>query len=209
MSQAGLDGDLAHADTKRYPHMVMAAIREVPQAQAARVGFVVQRSVKKVRTGAKTSSLLPQLGIKNSSIPNAGAGVFVLENVKKNAIVAEYGGELTDRERAMEMRKAKLDTHMRTLGRSTEQALDGRITESMPIEKYLEGHRVGSFINGPPEGVQANCRYIIKEWDGGAVQNGSVCVAMRVFVQTTRAVGAGEELLVNYGKTYESLHLAE
>ena len=209
MSQAGLDGDLAHADTKRYPHIVMAACHQVPQARAARVGFVVQGSVDEVRTGPKTWNMLPRLGIRLSSIPGAGGGVFAEENVPKNKVVTEYWGRLKDRKEALKMREAKIDTHLRTLGYSSGASLDGRITEEMRIEDYLEGHRVGSFINCPPAGVQANCEYIVKEWDGGAVRNGSVFVAQRVFLQTTRAVLAGEELFVKYGRTYESLHLAE
>ena len=209
MREAGLDGTLANADTKRYPHIVMAACQQVPQAQAARVGFLVQGSDKRVRMGPRTWSQLPPLCIKISTIGGAGGGVFIEQNVAKNAIVAEYWGDLKDRKEALKMREAKQDTHLRSLGFSSGASLDGRITEEMRIEDYLEGHRVGSFINCPPEGMQANCKYIFKEWDGGAVRNGSVSVAQRVLLQTTRAVRAGEELFADYGKTYVSLHLAE
>jgi len=208
MRAAGLDGDLAKADTKRYQNMVMTACQHLPQSQAAQVGFVVQRSAKKVQTGARKKGKMPGLWIRLSTIPKAGAGVFVQEDVPKNKVLTEYWGRLLDRKKALELREKKKDTHLRTMG-FRQGALDGRITEEMRIEDYLEGHRVGSFINCPPKGVQANCEYIVKEWDGGAVRNGSVFVAQRVFLRTTRAVRAGEELLVNYGKTYESLHLAE
>jgi hypothetical protein len=208
MHAAGLDGDLAKADTKRYQNMVMAACQQLPRSQAAQVGFVVQGSAEEVRTGARKKGKMPRVSIRLSSIPGAGAGVFAEEDVPKNEVLTEYWGRLKDRKEALKLREEKKDTHLRTMG-FRQGALDGRITEEMRIEDYLEGHRVGSFINCPPEGVQANCEYIVKEWDGGAVRNGSVFVAQRVFLQTTRAVLAGEELFVKYGRTYESLHLAE
>jgi hypothetical protein len=209
MKKAGLDGDLAKADTKRYENIVMDACHQVPQSRAAQVGFLVPGSAA-VQAGPKKTNPLPTLCIKVSSVPDAGAGVFAEEDIPKNYIAAEYWGCLTDRKQALKLREVGKDTHLRTVGFASGAAsLDGRITEEMRIEDYLEGHRVGSFINGPPKGVQANCRYIFKEWDGGAVQNGSVCVSGRVFVQMTRAVCAGEELFVDYGKTYASLHLAE
>ncbi len=209
MREAGLDaGDLAKVDTKRYQAMVMVACQKSPRSQAAQVGFVVQGSAQDVQTGARKTGKMPALWMRLSLIPDAGAGVFVDQDVPKNQVLTEYWGRLKDRNEALRLREEGQDTHLRTMG-FRQGALDGRITDEMPIEDYLEGHRVGSFINCPPEGVQANCEYIVKEWDGGAVRNGDVFVAQRVFLRTTRAVLAGEELFVKYGRTYESLHLAE
>ena len=138
--------------------------------------------------------------------------MFAVEEISKNASVAEYWGVLVPRVKSLELRGELDDTHLRTLGYSTFLALDGRLTDSMTIEKYIQGHRVGSFINAPPKGVRPNCKYSVQTWEGSSrhyvLPDGkTVCVQQRVFVQALRKIAPGEELFVAYGPTYASLHL--
>ena len=155
-------------DTKRYPSIVMVACQTCPDSEAARRGIKIPHAEEPVLLRKKNYEY-PCTLIRASTVEKGGAGVFAGEDIKRNDYVGEYGGAAVDRKEGMKMRfEDGTDTHMRTLGRQCDYALDGRITKLMPIEEYLVGHKIGSFMNGSDKrkGLKANCKYDLI-WDPG------------------------------------------
>jgi SET domain-containing protein len=128
------------------------------------------------------------LFVKRSQIPKAGKGLYTDAPIKKGEYFVEYTGE-------------KL-TWAEVLKRS-ENGKGGYafyITKYRCIDAYDKPNEVARFANDARgltrhPTLKNNCIYNIK---GG-----------KPFIQATRNIKAGEEILVNYGPDYWDEHLEE
>lgn len=199
-------------DPKRHANLVMLACKTCPESAAARRGFEIPAAEQPLYLRKKWHTF-PPLHLKASNVVDGGAGVFARQKIKRNDYVCEYFGSVLHRNEALKLRDDEEDTHIRTLGRLEELGLDGRLTKFMPIEKYLVGHNVGSFLNGSAKGLRANCKFdlitdvkqsvVYPRADGGQ----GILSHTRCYVRALQDIEAGEELIVSYGRTYAVLHL--
>jgi len=132
-----------------------------------------------------------QLEVKTSTIPGSGLGLFTTEAIPKGSLIIEYKGRITT------WKEADKD--------EGKNAYLFRVKQYHTIDArpYLKAKaRYANDANGftKIKGLKNNCVYII---DG-----------LRVFVEATKDIPAGAEILVDYGKEYwqimkENKRLAE
>lgn len=130
--------------------------------------------------GASDSAILVQL----STIEGLGNGLFAGKDFEAGEIVTGYSGlEITHAQATALMRRG-LGSHIRSLW-LMQSAIYGH---KMPHKGYFGG----SFVNH--HASDANAEFFNIDTCGGCLRT--------VVIRTTRAVRAGEELFLNYGKTY-------
>jgi len=163
--------------------------------------------------GQKHKLVLPALVIKQSSIPYAGRGVFSKDRIAKGTKLSEYGGRAIFAKEAMRLMAQKEDTHLKGAGRKVVGCaqLDGRITDLLDLKYYSSHHQVGSFFNGGG-GIHHNARYFVEDHGKGYhhPHHSSVsgfCHPSRVWLIATEDIGPNEELLVNYGTSFNSRNI--
>lgn len=121
-----------------------------------------------------------------STLDGAGLGLFAGKAFPRLALVTRFDGELIDRDEALRRREAGRDSHIRTLSLMSTY-IDGRFPA--PQEETMAGRGGASMVNdGAPNGVANNTQFV-KRGDA-------------VYLQATRDVAKGEELLVSYGRGY-------
>jgi SET domain-containing protein len=187
---------------------------------------VVPRSIS-IPGMRPSTKLLPQLHLKPSEIEGAGGGIFAGEDIGKNRIVTEYGGELISWTTAVHRRqRRKADSHIIGISHGLD-ALDSRlddpleaqmgIAQTFTLNYYTTNHLVGGFINDPyGTGKLANVKYLFhdqgKAYQGpyhqwGGRTSGNIHYSSgRVFLKALRPITSGEELLVDYKTTYHEFH---
>ncbi|PRP88911.1 hypothetical protein PROFUN_00379 [Planoprotostelium fungivorum] len=116
-----------------------------------------------------------------SSIPNAGYGLMVGEEIEGGGYVGEYTGEvsfgLEEDERSQYYKKIKLNYVFST--------------KSYQIDSFMVGNNM-RFINDPNQSSMINCK----------AENRSVRGEQKTGIWTTRKVKAGEELFLSYGEIW-------
>ncbi len=121
------------------------------------------------------------LVIKTSQLPNAGKGLFTTENVAKGTLLIEYLGDLY------------------TWKQCQQRALDNKegyvffVNNSVCIDAFDTPQHLARYANdaagfGRTAGLKNNAVYEI--------------VKKQAYIKATRNLKAGEEIFVNYGKTY-------
>ncbi len=115
------------------------------------------------------------LEIKKSTIPGAGLGVFATKDIPVSQIVCEYGGFFF----AGKGEWMYHDTACRT------------------ATGYIVGRNIGSMINDCIDFNNLPSKHEGFDWNLQFVSQGD-----KVFMISTRAIAAGEELFVPYGLNY-------
>ncbi|KAI9101331.1 hypothetical protein DFS34DRAFT_693022 [Phlyctochytrium arcticum] len=134
--------------------------------------------------------LVKQMGVRQSTLKDAGRGAFLLESAKKGDLINEYvGGIITEQETNRRAPIAK------SSGLNYVFAIGHNMDADTPT---IDANRFGSvtrFINNARnEGAgRGNC------WAVNKFVNG----ALRIGIYAGRAIEAGEELFFDYGDTYE------
>jgi uncharacterized protein len=141
--------------------------------------------------------------VKKSTIPGAGYGLFTKEPIKRGRTITEYGGKVIGHKEATELLKQGKDTHLRSIA-TMFQALDGRITDEFPLTYYEENNLLGSFANSSPE---PNAKYFVPRHRVGKIHPYGGVAMHAVYITALRDIAAGEEIFVNYGKSYNRRHL--
>lgn len=145
---------------------------------------------------------LVSVSVGESTIPNAGLGVFLTQSQQKGALVAEYGGRVVGRSECEQLVQRGEDTHLRSVGLGYD-ALDGReIGDYTLREYYIKHDLLGSYVNDCwNTGRSANAEYWTYDRVGYEHPTGEVATG-RVFVRLLCDLEAGEEILVSYGDQY-------
>jgi uncharacterized protein len=122
------------------------------------------------------------LYVDDSTIPGAGLGLFAKKDFEKDQIICEFGGELIDELEVNKRNKDKRGDYFVDMG--DDLTLDSY--ESDCMAKYANDAR------GPRKvpGLRNNSEIVVYSDDY------SVCIV------ATRPIKAGEEILVEYGKSY-------
>jgi hypothetical protein len=120
-----------------------------------------------------------QLVVKESTIPGAGKGLFTLAAIPKDTRIVEYKGRITTWKAADH--DGGMNFYLFCVKRY--HTIDAR-----PYKKAFG--RYANDVNGPGKlkGAKNNCVFII---DG-----------LKVFIESTRDIAAGDEIFVDYGKDY-------
>ncbi len=118
------------------------------------------------------------LEVKRSTIPGAGNGLFTTIDIAKGTWIAEYKGRITTWKEV-----AHESTNMYLYTVNNKHVIDARRTLKS-LARYANDAR--GFTR--TKGVTNNCIY---------VNDGT-----RVFVESTKKIPAGSEILVAYGKEY-------
>jgi len=130
----------------------------------------------------KTSVTRParqHLVIKKSSLPSAGKGLFTRQAIKKGILVVEYKGALTTWKKITN--DTKFNGYVFYINRNN--VVDAK-------RHYTAFGRYANDAKGPGRkpGIVNNAHYITR--------------GKKVFIQATRDIAAGSEILVSYGKEY-------
>lgn len=118
------------------------------------------------------------LFVKNSSIPGAGKGLFTRVDIPKGTRIVEYKGRRTV---WSEVKNDSDNYYLYTINRNN--VIDARRTLSA-LARYANDARGLTRVKG----LNNNCVY---------VNDGT-----RAFIESTKAIAAGAEILVNYTKPY-------
>lgn len=129
--------------------------------------------IVKLHTAAKS------LVVKRSGLPGAGKGLFTRQPIKKGSIVVEYKGKLT--------------TWKTITGNEIFNGYVFYINRNNVVDAKKSYRALGRYANdarglGRVHGLINNARYITK--------------GTKVFIEATRNIAAGSEILVGYGKEY-------
>eukprot|EP01055_Gregarina_sp_Pseudo9_P001101 Gregarina_sp_Pseudo_9__1100@NODE_1717_length_1371_cov_29_033033_g1591_i0_p1_GENE_NODE_1717_length_1371_cov_29_033033_g1591_i0NODE_1717_length_1371_cov_29_033033_g1591_i0_p1_ORF_typecomplete_len435_score63_22SET/PF00856_28/1_4e03SET/PF00856_28/6_6e15_NODE_1717_length_1371_cov_29_033033_g1591_i0311335 len=127
--------------------------------------------------------------VRDSTIPSAGRGLFASRDFKKGELVTEYVGEIITRDEARRRLRRGMFHYLGTLVTGMYE-IDG-------IKEPQEGVGAASFINHARR-PHANCVWAHAE-------DKRACFR-RMFAKACRNVAAGEELFLDYGKTYWAHH---
>ena len=122
---------------------------------------------------------------KKSLLPNAGKGLFTDEDIKKDAEIIEYLGEIVPWSVCEERANKGKDGYAFW------------ISKNHAIDAYNTLHHIARFANdakgfGRVDGVRNNSQYVVKRKNG----------ERRVFIVASRGIKAGSEILVDYGTDY-------
>ncbi len=144
--------------------------------------------------------------LTQSSIPNAGFGLFVSEPIKKGEPITAYTGFAIPYKAALQLRQRGEDTHIRTLF-SMRWALDG-LRNPTTGERFqdpqneLVGQGLAAFSNDGGKEARNNAEF-------DYVDSGTNCDAFSpdpttrlLFLRATRPIEPGEEVFVSYGQDY-------
>jgi len=121
------------------------------------------------------------LKIKKSTLPEAGKGLFTLDDIKKGQIVCEYEGERITWKDAIARNDKGVGGYVYY------------INEKNCIDAFYFKKTFGRFANdaagvGRKPGFRNNSTYDV--------------VKNRVFIRATRNIPAGSEIFVSYGRSY-------
>lgn len=131
------------------------------------------------------STLNPKVEVRMSLIPNAGLGMFALEDIPKDSVIATYGGRLVDYQEARYL--------------SPEYSVDFELGKGSKLvgDDALEDL-----------GIYANAIHPLNK---DLKQNARFCLKSKVYLQDGRGrydilarrdIKAGEEIVVSYGAMY-------
>jgi SET domain-containing protein len=120
-----------------------------------------------------------QLKVKRSTLPSSGKGLFAKKDIRKGERIVEYRGRITTW-RDIGNQKS-FNGYVYYINRS--HVIDARRTVKA-LARYANDARGMSHIKG----ISNNSRYVIDN--------------TRVFIEATRNIAAGAEILVGYGKEY-------
>ena len=210
-----------------YPDVVVLACNGCAnESHAATAGFELPATT--IQLSSRGIVTMPRLLIKKSGIELAGAGVFCREDCAKGRYMCEYFGTPINRKAAVLLAQNGDDTHLKTM--VSGQAgwfLDGRRMPDRTMSVFIEGNRVGSFVNDARKNktFRLNCEYVIMDQSQnlGAVEN--TCGFLRTsrstmadaeglwkgercFLKSTKPIFDGDELFVSYGKGWHKRHEA-
>ena len=146
---------------------------------------------KRPKSRAKTKRYVPKpsvcpkkVKVGKSLIPNAGNGLFIMEDVKNKTCVARYSGERID---LAENNKRK-GHHYRI-----------KISNDLFLDAEDPRHFEGRFINdGKRAGIKPNVRFAA----GYRTNTCSTTSFSWIRIFATRNIKAGEELYLDYGPDY-------
>ena len=173
----------------------------LPSAQVSGSTSMATREVRLPRRFFQ----LPPLEVRESTVANAGLGLFVLVDLPKGSMVTEFGGPIIDHKEARQLMERRQDTHIRSITPLV-NCFDGRVTEDHPLTWYVENHLLASFANDP-HGTRftQNVKIVEVQVEGHKTPAGQY-TSKRLFYMTTRHVAAGSEIFFNYGKDYHQRH---
>ena len=126
--------------------------------------------------------------ITQSTLQGAGLGLFADKRFGKNDVITEYCGDVIDYNKAMEMRRLGIDSHVKGIEYMS-SFIDGVRCWSTCV-----GKGGASFANDGTSSKLNNCTYY-KFYD-------NTRATYRVFLKATRDIAIGEELFVCYGNGY-------
>ena len=129
-------------------------------------------------TGGKYMSTAHLL-IRRSTIPGAGKGLFTKKAIAKGTLIVEYKGNITTWKAVQE--SDVFNGYVFYISRN--QVVDARRTKKA-LGRYANDARGLNRIKG----VRNNAVYTVKQG--------------KVFIQATRNIPAGAEILVDYGREY-------
>ncbi|MGI8638232.1 MAG: SET domain-containing protein [Segetibacter sp.] len=118
------------------------------------------------------------LQVKESSIPGAGKGLFTDQGIRKGARIVEYKGRIRT---------------WKEVENEDENYYIFYVTEDYVIDASFYKKSPARFINDAKglnkiKGLNNNSQFVIDGW--------------RVFVEATRDIAEGAEILLSYGKEY-------
>lgn len=121
------------------------------------------------------------LRVKRSAIPKSGKGLFTTKDIAKGKRIVEYKGRL------VKWKDVKYEdaTNGYLLYITSQAVIDGR--RSTAVARYANDARGFARV----EGLRNNTEFVTE--------------GTRCFIEATRNINAGDELLVGYGKDYWKL----
>ena len=120
-----------------------------------------------------------KLVIKNSTLPNAGKGLFTQSFIPAGTRIVEYKGRVTTWNEVKE--KEADNAYIMYVNRN-------HVINALPYKKALARFANDAKGLGKIRGLRNNAVY-------ATVKN-------RVYIKAIRDISAGEEILVDYGKSY-------
>ena len=120
-----------------------------------------------------------KLIVKNSTLPQAGKGLFTKSFIPAGTHIIEYKGRVTTWNEVKE--KEADNAYIMYVNRN-------HVINALPYKKALARYANDARGIGKIKGLRNNAVY-------ATVKN-------RVYIKATRDIKAGEEILVDYGKSY-------
>jgi SET domain-containing protein len=120
-----------------------------------------------------------KLVVKNSTLPQAGKGLFTKSFIPAGTHIIEYKGRVTTWNEVKE--KEADNAYIMYVNRN-------HVINALPYKKALARYANDARGIGKIKGLRNNAVY-------ATVKN-------RVYIKATRDIKAGEEILVDYGKSY-------
>ncbi|HRP56339.1 SET domain-containing protein [Agriterribacter sp.] len=120
-----------------------------------------------------------KLIVKNSTLPQAGKGLFTLSFIPAGTHIIEYRGRVTTWKEVKE--KEADNAYIMYVNRN-------HVINALPYKKSLARYANDAKGVGKIKGLRNNAVY--------------ATVKKRVYIKATRDIKAGEEILVDYGKSY-------
>lgn len=120
-----------------------------------------------------------QLVVKKSTIPGAGKGLFTKEFIAKGTRVIEYKGRITTWKDVLEGKH--FNGYVYFINRN--HVIDA-MRRKTAIARYANDAKGHSKIKG----VSNNCTYVVDK--------------KRVYLEATKNISPGQEILVSYGNDY-------
>jgi hypothetical protein len=149
----------------------------------------VKKATVKVTTAKSSTPILSQLNprveARTSNIPDAGLGLFALEDIEKDSVICTYGGRLVDYEEAKYQ--------------DPEYSVDFELGKGMKLIGDAVGDDLGIYANAihpNNKEVKQNARFHIKSKVYLENKRGRYDILAR------RDIAKGEEIIVSYGKFY-------
>ena len=133
----------------------------------------------------KPSKCPKRVRIGESKIPNAGMGLFLLEDAKKGDFVARYSGEVIDK----------------LTNEASKSNYRVKISNNMYLDAARAHHFEGRYIN---DGVRAGKAANVRLAAGYRTNECSITGFRWIRIFATRNIKAGEELYLDYGDDYWS-----
>ncbi|HRN56470.1 MAG TPA: SET domain-containing protein-lysine N-methyltransferase [Agriterribacter sp.] len=120
-----------------------------------------------------------ELVVKKSTLPHAGKGLFTRSFIPSGTLIIEYRGRVTTWNEVKE--KEADNGYILYVSRN-------HVINALPYRKALARYANDAKGIGKIKGVRNNAVY--------------ATVKKRVYIKATRDIKAGEEILVDYGKSY-------
>ncbi len=125
------------------------------------------------------SLLEKQLVIKRSKIPGAGKGLFTKKLIPKGTRIIEYTGRVTTWKDVLN--GPEFNAYVYYISRN-------HVIDAKPFTESLGRYANDATGLSKTKGVSNNCEYVVDK--------------KRVFMESTKDIPAGGEILVSYGKEY-------